>query len=63
MAGINAVSNPAVHYSQPVAPKVKAGGDTDGDNDGSKAGQVDKSTQNLQLATSGNLGTRINTSA
>lgn len=55
-------SSTSVTYAPaaPVTPQqVKAGGkDRDGDNDGSKAGEVEK-----PKATSGSVGTKINTTA
>ncbi len=53
----------------PPAPQVhtnnaKAQRDSDGDNDGSKAGEVEKAaTQQPQVSSSGTVGTIINTKA
>ena len=55
-------SSTSVTYIPPApvaSPQVKAGGtDSDGDKDGSKAGEVEK-----PKATSGNVGTVVNTAA
>jgi hypothetical protein len=64
MANIGVVSNSAVNIPHANVPQVKSGGsDADGDHDGSKAGQVSNPQPAQALATSGNVGTKLNTVA
>jgi hypothetical protein len=64
MANIGVVSNPAVNIPHLNVPQVKSGGsDADGDNDGSKAGQASNPPPVQTLATSGTVGTKVNTVA
>ena len=59
-SAIGATSSGLQQINRAPPPQVKGGGDADGDNDGSKAGEVAKSTPRPISATVGN---NINTTA
>ncbi len=61
ISSISGVVPPAQH---PHSQQVNKNRDSDGDNDGSKAGEVEKqAAQQSKVASSGTVGTIINTKA
>ncbi len=61
VSSVSSVTPPTPHVN---SNQVKPHRDSDGDNDGSKAGEVEKtSSQQTHVSSSGTVGTIINTKA
>lgn len=64
MSTINNITTNSAYNTQAMRAQSPAvGKDADGDHDGSKPGQTDTTSSSSKLATSGSVGTIVNTTA